>query len=462
MRENKKVLIVDDESSIRRLYQKTVFPLESEFNSDEIGRATHEPAPENSNADSENYRLSFAENGMTGIEFVKRAVSDNTPFALTFIHMKMPGLNGIQTLKQIWEIDPKIRVVVVTGFAEYTPDDIFAATGRTDVFYLKKPFNLQEILQFARVLTREWNLEKKRDLLEAQLAKANTELDELNRDLGKKVHQQASMIVQLGKMASIGRLAAGVAHEINNPVGFVSSNLEALSGYLKDIDKILGHQKVLMTMLQKSSGKESFPDNLKNQIQTIIEIEKEVEVDYLREDISDLLKDCTGGVEQIGKTVGDLKNFAHPGRDKKVLVNINKGLESTLNVVYNELKYKAEVKKEFGDIPMVRGYPQKLNQVFMNILVNAAQAIEKSGEIKITTDRQEENITVNISDNGSGIEKKNLEKIFDPFFTTKEVGKGTGLGMNIAYNIIKQHQGTISVESKVGEGTNFKITLPSA
>lgn len=270
------------------------------------------------------------------------------------------------------------------------------------------------------------------------------------------------MIVQLGKMASIGRLAAGVAHEINNPVGFVSSNLEALSGYLKDIDKILGHQKVLMTMLQKSSGKESFPDNLKNQIQTIIEIEKEVEVDYLREDISDLLKDCTGGVEQIGKTVGDLKNFAHPGRDKKVLVNINKGLESTLNVVYNELKYKAEVKKEFGDIPMVRGYPQKLNQVFMNILVNAAQAIEKSGEIKITTDRQEENITVNISDNGSGIEKKNLEKIFDPFFTTKEVGKGTGLGMNIAYNIIKQHQGTISVESKVGEGTNFKITLPSA
>ena len=178
------------------------------------------------------------------------------------------------------------------------------------------------------------------------------------------------------------------------------------------------------------------------------------------EDITDLIGDCREGVDRIKKIVIDLKDFAHPGEDKVQLTDINNGIESTLNVVNNEIKYKATVHKDFGDIPTVKGIPQQLNQVFMNILVNAAQAIEKKGDIHIITRSVAQSVEVSIRDNGSGISQDNITKIFDPFFTTKDVGKGTGLGMNIAYNIIQKHNGTIHVDSELGKGTTFTITLP--
>jgi signal transduction histidine kinase len=175
----------------------------------------------------------------------------------------------------------------------------------------------------------------------------------------------------------------------------------------------------------------------------------------------DLIQDCREGTERIKKIVIDLKDFAHPGEDKLQVADINNGMESTLNVVSNELKYKATVTTDFGVLPEVKCYPQQLNQVFMNILVNAAQAIEEQGEINIKTTHVNGYVEIAISDTGSGISEENLNKIFDPFFTTKDVGKGTGLGMNIAYNIIKKHNGTIDVESKVGEGTTFTIRIPT-
>lgn len=165
-------------------------------------------------------------------------------------------------------------------------------------------------------------------------------------------------------------------------------------------------------------------------------------------------------MERIKKIVIDLKDFAHPGKDKLQVVDINKGLESTLNVVSNELKYKATVTKDFGKLPHVKCYPHQLNQVFMNILVNAAQAMENTGKIHIKTRLTEGNVEIVISDTGCGMSEENLTKIFDPFFTTKEVGMGTGLGLNVAYNVIKKHNGTIDVQSSVGNGTTFSIRLP--
>ena len=188
--------------------------------------------------------------------------------------------------------------------------------------------------------------------------------------------------------------------------------------------------------------------------------EQDVDIEYIQEDVGELIGDCREGTERIKKIVDDLKHFAHPGEDKMKETDINAGIESTLNVVNNELKYKATIVKELGDIPIVHGYPQQLNQVFMNILVNAAQAIEKTGEIKIVTGTVDGKVEIRISDTGCGISKENLNKIFDPFFTTKDVGKGTGLGMNIAYNIITKHKGDIRVESTVGKGTTFIIQLP--
>ena len=162
----------------------------------------------------------------------------------------------------------------------------------------------------------------------------------------------------------------------------------------------------------------------------------------------------------IKKIVLDLKDFAHPGEDKIQSADINDGIETTLNVVWNELKYKATVNKELGKLPIVKCYPQQLNQVFMNLFVNAAQAIEKQGEISISTWADNGFVIIKIGDTGSGIDKKNLGRIFDPFFTTKDVGRGTGLGLNVAYNIIKKHNGTIDVKSQVGKGTVFKIRMP--
>jgi signal transduction histidine kinase len=191
-------------------------------------------------------------------------------------------------------------------------------------------------------------------------------------------------------------------------------------------------------------------------------MEGQVDLDFILGDTANLIKECQEGAERIKKIVTDLKDFAHPGADKMKYADINKGLDSTLNIVWNELKYKTTVTKEYADLPEVKCYPQQLNQVFMNILLNAAQAIEKEGEIKIVTRAFDGYAEINISDTGMGIPKEKLSKIFDPFFTTKEVGKGTGLGLSVSYNIIKKHNGTIDVESTVGKGTAFTVRIPVA
>ena len=193
----------------------------------------------------------------------------------------------------------------------------------------------------------------------------------------------------------------------------------------------------------------------------MVSLGDEVDIDFIRKDILDIIKECRQGTERIKNIVMDLKEFARPGEDKPAAVDINKGIKSTLNIVWNELKNKASVTKDFGDLPLVNCYPRQLNQVFMNILVNAAHAIEEQGEINIITKANEDGyVEIRISDTGSGIPRENLSKIFDPFFSTMDVGKGTGLGLNVAYNIVKMHKGTIDVESTSGKGSCFIIKIP--
>ena len=256
------------------------------------------------------------------------------------------------------------------------------------------------------------------------------------------------------------KIAAGVAHEINNPTGFVSSNLKTLADYQEDICSLIIKYRELLSKLEYIYGSGETPEELCMIIEDIRKNEEEIDIDYILGDVKDLIKESDDGTKRIKKIVQDLKDFAHPGDDKLKLANINRNIESTLNIVWNEIKYKATVSKEFGDLPEIECYPHQLNQVFMNILINAAQAIEKKGEIKIITKRVNGNINILISDNGPGIPDENINKIFDPFFTTKEVGKGTGLGLNVVYNIIKKHKGNIEVDSELGKGTTFSISIP--
>ena len=289
-----------------------------------------------------------------------------------------------------------------------------------------------------------------------QLEMKNKKLE----DTIKQLETTQAQMVQSEKMASIGQLAAGVAHEINNPTGFVSSNLKTLGDYSSDMIQVIMKYQRLRDDLLNTKPDEPLSAEIISFVGEIASFEKEVDVDFMLSDTTALIGDCREGTERIKKIVMDLKDFAHPGNDQLQLIDVNAGLASTLNVVQNEIKYKAEVERSYGDLPAVYAYPQQLNQVFMNILVNAAQAIEKEGTISIVSRAENGFVEVAISDDGCGIAPENIKKIFDPFFTTKEVGKGTGLGMHIVYNIVQKHSGTVSVQSCVGKGTTFTVRIP--
>jgi len=271
----------------------------------------------------------------------------------------------------------------------------------------------------------------------------------------KKLQQTQAQLVQNDKMASVGQLSAGIAHEINNPTGFVLSNLKTLEEYINDIRCLITEYD---TLLQRCVGISD--EDVSCIVKNIEKFKEKIDVVFLLHDIAQIFKETQDGMRRISKIVRDMKEFSHAGSDKPEYTDVNKGLESTLNIVWNEIKYKAEVKTLYGDIPHVMCYPQQLNQVFMNILVNAAHAIEGKGVITLRTFSENGNVVIEISDTGKGISPEHLSRIFEPFFTTKPVGMGTGLGLSVAYAIIKKHNGEITVDSKVGAGTRFQVCIP--
>lgn len=300
--------------------------------------------------------------------------------------------------------------------------------------------------------------------LNQQLKKAVDEVGEKNEQLESTLSQLRSsqaQILQSEKMASIGQLAAGVAHEINNPTGFVSSNLKTLSEYQEDIQQMIGAYRELKTHLEADDAARLPNDALKGLLEKVNAVESDIDLEFLIEDIQALVEESREGTDRIRKIVIDLKDFAHPGSDDPELSDINEKIESTINIVWNELKYNVTLDKQFGELPMIWCFPSQIGQVFMNLVVNAAQAIETQGTICVTTWTDNGDILVTVEDDGSGISPEHLDDIFNPFFTTKEVGKGTGLGLNLVYNIVQRHNGHIDVKSTVGKGTKFTVRLPA-
>jgi signal transduction histidine kinase len=241
-----------------------------------------------------------------------------------------------------------------------------------------------------------------------------------------------------------------VAHEINNPIGYVGSNLGTLNGYLKNLFEVVAAYEEVENTVADSTA-----------LARVKAVKNKVDMEFLKEDVQSLLRESQEGIIRVKKIVQDLKDFSRADSgDEWHFANLHQGLDSTLNVASNEIKYKADVKKEYGDIPDVECLPSQLNQVFMNLLVNAAHAIEGRGAITLRTGQQGEEVWVEVADTGKGIAPEHINKIFDPFFTTKPVGKGTGLGLSLSYGIIQKHHGRIEVKSEVGKGASFKVWLP--
>jgi two-component system NtrC family sensor kinase len=281
-----------------------------------------------------------------------------------------------------------------------------------------------------------------------ELRTATQELEEAMAEL-KEAQVQ---IFQQEKMASVGQLAAGVAHEINNPMGFISSNLGSLEKYVNRLTEYIG--VVDQAMQGCCEGSQAAP---------VLDARKRLKIDHILDDAHQLIVESQDGAGRVRRIVQDLKSFSRVDQAETAFADLNEALETTINIAWNELKYVAELRKEFGDIPKVKCFPQQLNQVFLNLLVNAAHAMEgQQGTITVKTALADAGdvVVVSISDTGCGMTEEVRKRIFEPFYTTKEVGKGTGLGLSISYDIIKKHGGSIEVQSEPGRGTTFTIELP--
>ncbi|MCF6255864.1 MAG: ATP-binding protein [Gammaproteobacteria bacterium] len=350
----------------------------------------------------------------------------------------LPDGDGLSLLRDIRAADITTPVVMLTGQRDERLIVELLRAGAAD--YLSKgELNAENLGHATQTAIRLHHAEQER-------LRAHDELERTHDEL-KASHAQ---LLQSEKLASIGQLAAGVAHEINNPVGYVYSNLGTLQKYIDNLCQILEGYEQLETLVDADQ------EALKK-VQTL---KQELDLEYLKEDLRDLVSESREGISRVKNIVQDLKDFSHVDEAEWQWTNLHHGLDSTLNIVNNEIKYKAEVVKEYGELPEVECLASQINQVFMNLLVNAAHAIEEHGLITIRSGQDDDAVWVSITDTGKGIEPDNMKKIFDPFFTTKAVGMGTGLGLSLSYGIVHKHGGEIEVDSEVGKGTTFTVHLP--
>jgi two-component system, NtrC family, sensor kinase len=299
-----------------------------------------------------------------------------------------------------------------------------------------------------------WWMVQDRTKIRTAEEELRTRFDEL-QDTNNKLAEAQNQLLQSDKMASIGQLAAGVAHEINNPVGFVSSNLNTLRQY---VDELMG----LLDAFAASADAGADPQAAAAAQAALAKARQAVELDYLKEDLPQLLDESADGLTRVKKIVQDLKDFSRVDQADWQEADLNAGLESTLNVVRHEVKYKAEVVMALRPLPAVLCLAAQLNQVFMNLIVNASHAIVERGTLTLSSGTQDDWVWVQVDDTGCGMSDEVRRRIFEPFYTTKDVGKGTGLGLSLSFSIVQKHGGAIQVRSTPGVGSKFRVWVPIA
>ncbi|AZF09323.1 Signal transduction histidine kinase [Pseudomonas sp. R2-37-08W] len=448
---NRRILLIDDTPSIHEDFRKILMP--SAPSNEALDEMESALFGDTAQPQAQAFELHCAYGGEEGLALLSTAMAEQRPYALAFVDMRMPqGWDGAKTIEQLWKVAPDLQVVVCTAYSDYSWDDLLSRLNAYDrLLILKKPFDNIEVQQMANTLANKWDMARRASLqtqhLE-QLVEQRTQA--LQLEINERKHLE-SQLVQSEKLASLGQLAAGVAHEINNPVGFISSNLSTLDSYFNQLQQMLEayqHSEALIPA--------------QDQRERLKALRTELELEFLKEDIPVLIRESKDGIGRVVQIVKDLKNFSRVDNDQTwQFANLQQGIDSTLNIVASELKYKADVVKHYTPLPDIECLASQLNQVVMNLVINAAQAMgPERGTITISNGVDGDTIWLEVADNGCGIAPDTVQKIFDPFFTTKPVGEGTGLGLSLSYGIVKKHRGHISVSSELGKGTTFRVVLP--
>lgn len=363
------------------------------------------------------------------------------PYALVISDMMMPGRNGIELLREVTARYPETAVIMVSGVDR--PQRLRDALRLGAFDYLIKPCELD-----ALTLSVEHALERRLLQRTARIYKAD--LENRNIELAKRkaeLERLQAQLVHNEKMASLGQLSAGIAHELNNPAGFIYGNMDILADYLKSLEILFNAWDNIKLSSEDSSSLDA--------------IETKINYTTLRRELSLILSDCREGAERICDVVTNLRIFSRLDEAEFKSVDVNEGINSTIRLLSRYYGAgRIVLRKEYGELPLVDCYASQLNQVWMNLLVNAAQAIGDDGEVAISTRLDGVCVVVEIADTGTGIAEEQISKIFDPFFTTKPVGEGTGLGLSTSYGIIEKHGGTITVESNRDLGTTFTVRIP--
>lgn len=375
---------------------------------------------------------------------------ENHDVQIVISDLIMPKLKGTDILRKI-KNDEKLKSIKVLILTSITEEDILSECFELGAFdYITKPFSNCEFIARIKNVMKEIELMNKLAVKLSEVEKNHKKILESNKKL--KITQ--AQLVQREQMAGIGQLAAGVAHELNNPLGFVVSNFTILKDYTN----------VLLELLTKYEKTSDFLDD--EVINAINAYKKEKDFEFIIEDIYELLSDTKSGLDRAKEIVKSLRSFSRIDTLKEYSeYDVNEGIRETLIIAKNEYKYIAKINLNLVDIPTIMAFSGEINQVILNVIMNAVHAIkdtnQDNGEIGIQTSHIDGKVIIEISDNGTGIEEETIKKIFNPFFTTKEVGEGTGLGLSICYDIVvNKHEGEMNVESSLGEGTKFIIELP--
>lgn len=383
--------------------------------------------------------LQLATNGQQCLE----AVTDNA-FDLVMLDLNMPLKSGLEVLSKVNVLPLERRPAFIVVSADNDPATISRALQLGAADYVSTPFNRDELL--ARVGTHLALRSREQDL-EARVQQRTAELEAANQQL-KTAHSQ---LILAEKMASLGQLSAGIAHEINNPIGYIHSNLDSLKDYIDDLMSLLSQYQQLDAFITDPQA-----------LAQLQQLQKRINLSFLESDVQQLINDSLKGARQVRQIINDLRAFSHHPQGKQwELLDLNDCINSAINIVKAELRYKVDLHLALeADLPPVECIPTQIYQVMTNLLVNAAQAIEERGDIFITTRRSQQQVEVSIRDTGGGIDSEVIHKIFDPFFTTKGVNQGTGLGLYVSYSIVEGHHGSIEVDSQPGQGCTFRVRLP--